>query len=62
MQQENTQLRQKVAALTNSNDHLRKEVITKEVRLIILEKNIKEMEGDRSCILRQHIGTIVEKK
>merc|ERR1719427_2430831 len=60
MEEENLELRKKVAALTNNNDHLRKEVVTKEVRIIILEKNIKEMEGDRSCLLRQHIGTIVE--
>ena len=62
MEQENLELRKMVAALTNSNDHLRKEVIKKEVRIIILEKNLSEMEGDRSCLLRQHIGTIVENK
>ena len=62
MEQENLELRKMVAALTNSNDHLRKEVIKKEVRIIILEKNLSEMEGDRSCLLRQHIGTMVENK
>ena len=61
MEQENIQLRQKVDALTNSNDHLKKEVIKKEVKIIIQAKNIKEMQGDRSCLLRQHIGTILEK-
>ena len=54
------ELREKVAALTNSVDLLKKESIKKEVRIIILEKNINEMEGDRSCLLRQHIGTIVQ--
>ena len=62
MQEEIIELREKVAAFINSNDHLKKENIKKEVKIIIQAKNISEMEGDRSCWLRQHIGSIIEKK
>ena len=60
MEQENIQLREKVTALTNSNDRLKKENIKKEVTIIIQEKNIREMEGDQRCLLRQNIGTIIQ--
>ena len=46
--------------MTNSNDRLKKENIKKEVTIIIQEKNIREMEGDQRCLLRQNIGTIIQ--
>ena len=62
MQAELLEQREKVAALTNSNDLFQEDNKNKDALIEQQVKEIYKLAGGQSCLLGQHVGVLIEKK